>query len=768
LKKARDFWQILCIGFGSFLISSFFVRFASPEFFGVNDLASRYAYSLSKKAAKPLKIIGIEVDTDSLTQLSQRYPLKRSVYARLLKVLQPEGINTLGFDFIFAGSSENQEDDLALEEALRDASYRVVLAYLINPSTGTPALPLPQLEKLSYATGMLNTPEDKDGLIRRLRGYVVLDEKRYYSFSVMLSAAILNQQPEKVISRLSLLKNKTYYINYLIKPTDIIRVSLFEAIYNLPALKEKYGRDFLKNSFVLVYPQPEISHDIYPTPLGRIPGGLLHINGVNTIVSNRLLRQVDNLSIFFLLATFLVLYYILKYAGFLNGCLFIAGHMIIVFWSGVLLLLAGMRFDSGRVIVFALIFFTLGSLYKYLDFLAQLFKIRVKATMDPLRNIFTLRYFYGRLELETKKIYFYREPFVVLLYFKPLAAAVENMDFQKLKELWLAINKSINLKGSLWAGYSAEEVAGCVITSPKKIDKLCRILTDNLNAEFSRRGIKLEVKLACLKFRKGYPVRELLFVLSAELKKAQVNDLIFFKEHELDYLLHTSYPGIKESQEALGGISEDIEEKNRQLLLLIDNLNKEHARTKEAFLETIASLAKALEARDPYTEGHSERVARYAVMLADELGWSPELKEKLAKAALLHDLGKIGIPDNILHKKEKLTEEEYNSIKKHGLISAKILEPLKDVRDILPWIAGHHEKWDGSGYPQGLAGSNISLGAQIIALADSFDAITTGRDYKKAFSIEDAIREITNGRGSQFNPQLADIFIKIICKLPHL
>jgi putative nucleotidyltransferase with HDIG domain len=191
-------------------------------------------------------------------------------------------------------------------------------------------------------------------------------------------------------------------------------------------------------------------------------------------------------------------------------------------------------------------------------------------------------------------------------------------------------------------------------------------------------------------------------------------------------------------------------------------LNLEHTKTREAFLGIISSLAKALEARDPYTEGHSQRVTNYALIMADKLGWGDELKEKLNSAALLHDLGKIGIPDSILHKKGALTDEEYDFIKKHEVISIKILEPLKEIKEVLPWILYHHERWDGTGYPHGLGGNSIPLGAQIIALADTFDAITTGRDYKKSLSVEEALNEIIKFKGVQFNPQLVDVFVEAI------
>jgi putative nucleotidyltransferase with HDIG domain len=136
--------------------------------------------------------------------------------------------------------------------------------------------------------------------------------------------------------------------------------------------------------------------------------------------------------------------------------------------------------------------------------------------------------------------------------------------------------------------------------------------------------------------------------------------------------------------------------------------------------------------------------------------------ELLRKAALLHDLGKIGMPDSILHKQGRLTEEEFNVVRMHEIVGVKILEPLKEFKEILPWILHHHERWDGKGYPHGLGGNNIPMAAQIISLADVFDALTTGRDYKKAFPVEEARQEILNSRGTQFNPALVDIFLEII------
>jgi putative nucleotidyltransferase with HDIG domain len=212
----------------------------------------------------------------------------------------------------------------------------------------------------------------------------------------------------------------------------------------------------------------------------------------------------------------------------------------------------------------------------------------------------------------------------------------------------------------------------------------------------------------------------------------------------------------------LKSLDEDIDEKNRQLLTLIESLSVEHSKYKEMFFQVITSLVNALEARDPYTEGHSQRVSNYSLMFAQKLGWNKEEKDKLKKAALLHDLGKIGIPDSILHKKGQLTDQEFDFIKKHEVIAVRILDPLKEIADILPWILYHHERWDGKGYPHGLGGNSIPQAAQIISLSDVFDALTTGRDYKTAMSYEQALEEILKNKGTQFNPEFAEGFAQAI------
>jgi len=179
-------------------------------------------------------------------------------------------------------------------------------------------------------------------------------------------------------------------------------------------------------------------------------------------------------------------------------------------------------------------------------------------------------------------------------------------------------------------------------------------------------------------------------------------------------------------------------------------------------LGAIRSLASAIDARDPCTRGHSEQVARLSVLLAQELGWQGADLEMLEFAALLHDVGKIGIPDAILKKTEPLTRDEWNSIHLHPYQSAQMVKPVEPLQRIVPWIYHHQERWDGSGYPDGLKGERIPLASRIIAVADAFNAMTTDRPYRKAKSREEAIEELRRRAGTQFDPQVVEVFLELV------
>lgn len=180
--------------------------------------------------------------------------------------------------------------------------------------------------------------------------------------------------------------------------------------------------------------------------------------------------------------------------------------------------------------------------------------------------------------------------------------------------------------------------------------------------------------------------------------------------------------------------------------------------------ETILAIARTVDAKDSNTSQHSTRVSEYSVMISKELGYSTEMQENLRKAALLHDIGKIGIPDAVLNKPAKLTNEEYEIMKSHVTRGAEILKDFTLINNVKDGVLYHHERFDGTGYAQGLKGKDIPEMARIIGIADAFDAMTANRVYRKKLDFETVLGELQRGRGKQFDPDILDIFLNIIDK----
>lgn len=191
-------------------------------------------------------------------------------------------------------------------------------------------------------------------------------------------------------------------------------------------------------------------------------------------------------------------------------------------------------------------------------------------------------------------------------------------------------------------------------------------------------------------------------------------------------------------------------------------LQKSREELEQAYLDSIQTLRYTVEAKDTYTKGHSDRVSEYSVLIGKYMNLSEDDLEKLKIGGLFHDIGKIGVPDSILLKESKLTDEEYSEIKNHPSIGKHILSNAAIFQDIIPIVYHHHEKFDGFGYPGRLKGEEIPLLARIAAIADTFDAMTSKRSYRNALPIEVVREEFQKFSGTQFDPELVTIFLDIL------
>jgi HD-GYP domain-containing protein (c-di-GMP phosphodiesterase class II) len=192
----------------------------------------------------------------------------------------------------------------------------------------------------------------------------------------------------------------------------------------------------------------------------------------------------------------------------------------------------------------------------------------------------------------------------------------------------------------------------------------------------------------------------------------------------------------------------------------VEQLQAAALANRELFIGAIRAFAAAVDAKDPYTRGHSERVAAFSRTIARSLGKSEEFQERIWISGVLHDVGKIGIEDRILKKGGVLTAEEYEQMKLHPAIGEEILRPLEPLREMLPAIRWHHEAWNGRGYPDGLKAEAIPLIARIVAVADTFDAITTNRPYQKAYTRDYAVETITKLAGARFDAKVVTAFLR--------
>ena len=222
------------------------------------------------------------------------------------------------------------------------------------------------------------------------------------------------------------------------------------------------------------------------------------------------------------------------------------------------------------------------------------------------------------------------------------------------------------------------------------------------------------------------------------------------KGDKFDQLLLLIESGIKsiEQMQTIKRINQELSDANDKL--------------EQAYMESIETLRYTVEAKDPYTKGHSDRVAEYSVLIGKSLNLSEEELKTLKIGGLFHDIGKIGVPDSILLKESRLDDEEYSQIKNHPLIGVHILSNATIFQDIIPIVKHHHERFDGKGYPSQLSGKDIPYLARIVSIADSFDAMTSKRSYRNALPLEVVKNEFLKNIGTQFDPEIGMVFLDLL------
>jgi len=251
----------------------------------------------------------------------------------------------------------------------------------------------------------------------------------------------------------------------------------------------------------------------------------------------------------------------------------------------------------------------------------------------------------------------------------------------------------------------------------------------------------------------GYPEID----MAVEAMRMGANDFLI-KPVDLDLLVLSVKRALEKKK-----LEKEIETYHQHLESLVEKrtskLQEAYQVLKKAHFDSVNALAGAIEAKDPYTRGHSDRVRKMSLNIGRRLDFSQERLENLEYGALLHDIGKIGIKDEILQKEGLLNSQEYQHIQEHPLIGAKILEGIDFFKEKIPMIRNHHEHFDGSGYPDGLVGEAIPIEARIIAVSDAYDAMTSMRPHRRVLPLQEVLLQFEMGKATQFDPDILEIFL---------
>ncbi len=728
------------------------------------------------------EILLVTIDEESQRRMGKKWPWERSILAEFLTRVSASSPRIVAFDLVLAGASQPAHDQ-ALAQAIQQAPPVLLACYMDRH--GDPVFPLPLFTEAGGQVGLINKPRDVDLTVRKLFAgiRVPLHEEPIYSIEVR-SATLAQGIPADQLRldlrsltigtrRIPLELPGALSINYLVNLRQIPRVSFWQL------LRGEVAPERIRDKIVLVGSASEITHDIYPTPLGLMPGVVISANGILTILSERFIHLPRLLPLlligwFFVTSILLITTAAPLAVGAVAAALWAAVAALIGFYCFAAL---NLRTESLSILILAASAWGAGILYRYLILLAQLVRLHRHVVTHPDTGAYTNRYFRLRLETLWPARRLARQPVAVaVVRYESPSEILQGSDWNEVRRrvrsftevlqrlqprrslighlgedrVGILLQRTTLGQGREWAQRLQQELAR-VETGPAQWG-IGLASTDQGSIRAPGALVRAAESAAARAKARGRRLLE-LFDPAADRAALEVADAA----------------AIAGSQEPLEYVAGELEDRNRAVEKALADLRQAHKEMESNFLEVTKALIMALETKDEYTAGHLERVSRYSTRLAEVLGLPGEEMEAIREAALLHDIGKIGLPDEVLHKVGPLTEEEKNVIKQHLSMGARILEPMKFFKPITTLIYHHHERYDGRGYPHGLTGEFIPNGAQVIAIADAFDAMTTHRGYNKPLTGQEALAEIRKGSGTQFNPAHVEAFARLIEKEgPHL
>lgn len=744
------------------------LRFRFEDF--AFQLRHKYYSTIGKDYVKVADIVLVAIDEESYKQLGKRWPWTRDVFADFLNKLAEYHPKVIALDFALYGQNQDNPDiDARLAEAIRKCGNVIITSVY-----GREKLylgPYDIFAKVSAGSAVIGAVKDADNAVRRVKTYTPIfspQKTADFSFEIKTAARYLDVPYNKISKKrkgiLLMAKDRNIEI-----PTDkdgyilINYLSDTEDIYTVPIWKviaDGLPRNMLEGKVVLVTQTGEVFHNLYLTPFGFRSSGLIIANVLNSIISSSYIRTGN--SFFFVPIIWLI--YALGFILFYKTSL-LRGFFILIFTvttyltTAFLFFLNGIILPTFHVAVLLPLLFLGITFYKYTEIVFEGTEIKRLAITDSLTGLYTHRYFRFLLEHTVNKtLSFGNKCSLIVIKILNLDRIVKELSFDRGKSVQKRVAELIKMKLSkdgagayLGMGefsmllpnvglYEALGIAGSLRDNIRKTDFI-------ISYSFLKPIVAIGVSAVN---PGGFPKTGIELMRGARVAMARAREIGYDRicrfNPAIDSFVFEPAAIEREIKQRLDDefsfFAIDLEERNKELEDLLRQLSVAQKDLEEAHFETLRSLVIALEQKDPCTAGHSERVGECAEKIGRKLRMPEEELRFLKQAGVLHDIGKVGIPQDILRKEEILDSSEKQIVALHPEFSVRILNTSKYFNKIIHAIRDHHERLDGSGYPRGLKGNQISLEAQIIAVCDTFDAMTGDRPYRKAFSSKEALDEI--------------------------
>lgn len=734
-----------------------------------NFITEQSFWFFNKTPEEAKKITIVAIDEDSRKHLNLKWPWKRSITAELVRNIASLSPAVIGLDIVFAGISKEAEDN-ALISAFK-SHPNVVLAYVLNKHSQEK--PFQGFIDAVSSIGFVNKPSQR-GVVDKTRTFLTYKENGlFFSLEVEILFRYLGLDKSDV----TVSEEGIFYKGKLMTPSPqgimslnyLVHPSNFKIIPASMILEHKVDASDFAGKIVLIGVTDPLIHDEYPTPLGVWPGVTIIGNSLVMLLNKRFVHggsPGQNYLSIFILGLFIII--INCRFKFIYNSFFTFIILLMTFSLFIYLRAKGIQLSYLSIFFSGITAYIVPNLYKYLNLLYLSNRLKNLAVVDPLTGFYTPRFFLLQLndKLKMKKEFIF-----VGLRLRNYKELTLRLHFNQIKSLSRLFGN--RLKSRLQkkfrkaiAARISNDTIGIVIEEAGK-EEVTTFFRDfiekaeEIDWTLSEEKIKISPQ-ACLIHR-------------TKEKTGGSDDVIYQMERLLIGIKKKDIPA-EDLEEAVGEkrgtgykdildfIAYDWEERNKDLEKSLSETLEANKRLDQLNKGTLIALARTIDAKSKWTAGHSERVTQLAFEIGQELGLSQDELDNLHRASLLHDIGKIGTPAELIDKADKLTDEEYQILREHPSLGERILEPLEAFAEATPMVKQHHEWFNGKGYPDGLAGEEINIGARIMAVADVYDALCSERPYRDPIDHDRVIEIIKEKSGSHFDPKVTEALFRVLKK----